>query len=80
MKDPKAACQITVPPDWGLLPDSTRAAVFQHATTAIAVVLVFYGQCGVTFRPVPANRIEGLAAGGSSGHDSANEVDCARLR
>jgi hypothetical protein len=50
VKDPKGVCQIAVPPDWDPLSENTGAAVFQDATTAIAVVT---SQAGQAFKPLP---------------------------
>ena len=50
VKDSKVVCQIAVPPDWDLLSENTSAAVFQDATTAIAVVT---SQAGQAFKPLP---------------------------
>jgi hypothetical protein len=49
VKDSRGACQIAVPPEWVPLGDNTGAAVFQDATTAIAVVT---SQPGQTFKPL----------------------------
>jgi hypothetical protein len=49
VKDSKSRCQIMVPPEWVPLAENTGAAVFQDATTAIAVVT---SQPGQTFRPL----------------------------
>ena len=50
VKDVKGLCQIAVPPDWDPLFENTGAAVFQNATTAIAVVT---SQAGQAFKPLP---------------------------
>lgn len=50
VKDSKSACQIGVPPEWVPLTDSAGAAVFQDATTAIAIVT---SQPGQAFKPMP---------------------------
>ena len=50
VKDSKGVCQIAVPPDWDPLSENTGAAVFQDATTAIAVVT---SQAGQAFKPLP---------------------------
>ncbi|MGP8247329.1 MAG: hypothetical protein ACLQVN_22795 [Bryobacteraceae bacterium] len=49
IKDSKGACQIAVPPEWVPFADSTGAAVFEDATTAIAVVT---SQPGQVFKPM----------------------------
>ena len=49
IKDVKGVCQIMVPPDWEPLSGSAGAAVFQGATTAIAVVT---SQPGQAFQPL----------------------------
>lgn len=48
-KDSKGACQIAVPPEWVPLADTAGAAVFQDASTAIAVVT---SQPGQAFKPM----------------------------
>jgi hypothetical protein len=50
VKDSKGVCQIAVPPEWVPYHDNTGAAVFQDATTAIAVVT---SQPGQVFKPMP---------------------------
>src|SRR5260370_3370015 len=50
VKNSKGVCQIAVPPDWDPLSENTGAAVFQDATTAIAVVT---NQAGPAFKPLP---------------------------
>ena len=49
IQDAKAACQIAVPPEWVSFGDKTGAAVFNEATTAIAVVT---SQPGQDFKPL----------------------------
>jgi len=49
LKDSKGVCQIAVPPDWEPLPETTGAAMFHDATTAIAVVT---SQAGQVFKPL----------------------------
>jgi hypothetical protein len=49
VKDSKGACQIAVPPEWVPFAESTGAAVFQDAATAIAVVT---SQPGQVFKPM----------------------------
>jgi len=50
VKDSKGLCQIAVPPEFVPLGDNTGAAVFQDATTAIAVVT---SQAGQAYKPLP---------------------------
>jgi len=50
VKDSKGICQIAVPPEWEPLSETTGAAVFQDAPTAIAVVT---SQAGQAFKPLP---------------------------
>lgn len=54
VKDSKDACQIAVPPDWVPFTDSSGAAVFRDATTAIAVVT---SQPGQTFKPLSESQL-----------------------
>lgn len=49
IKDSKGACQITVPDDWTQSSDTSSAAVFKDASTAIAVVT---SQPGQTVKPL----------------------------
>ncbi|HVP47183.1 MAG TPA: hypothetical protein VMT32_11390 [Bryobacteraceae bacterium] len=49
VKDSKGLCQIAVPPDWEPLSESSGAAVFREATTAIAVAT---SQPGQAFKPL----------------------------
>jgi hypothetical protein len=44
IKDSKGVCQITVPDDWNQSTDTSSAAVFKDASTAIAVVTSQPGQ------------------------------------
>ena len=55
VKDSKGVCQITVPPGWVPLSESSGAAVFHDATTAIAVVT---SQPGQAFRPLPESMVK----------------------
>jgi hypothetical protein len=50
LKDAKGTCQISVPPEWVPFSESSGAAVFHDATTAIAVVT---SQPGQAFKPMP---------------------------
>ena len=44
VKDPKATCQIAVPPEWTPWSNNTGAAVYLETTTALAVVTNQPGQ------------------------------------
>jgi hypothetical protein len=55
IKDAKAVCQISVPPDWVPLGDNAGAAVFHDSTTAIAVVT---SQPGQEFKPLNATLLK----------------------
>ena len=50
VKDSKGVCQIAVPPEWVPYTEHTGAAVFEDATTALAVVT---SQPGQVFKPMP---------------------------
>ncbi len=49
IRDPKAACQIAVPPDWSPFSEAGGAAIFHDPSTAIAVVT---SQPGQVFKPL----------------------------
>jgi hypothetical protein len=55
VRDSKDACQIAVPPDWVPFTDSSGAAVFHDATTAIAVVT---SQPGQIFKPLSESQLK----------------------
>ncbi|MEO8592259.1 MAG: hypothetical protein ABI759_02960 [Candidatus Solibacter sp.] len=48
IQDAKGTCQVAVPPEWTAFGEKNGAAVFQDATTAIAVVT---SQPGQDFKP-----------------------------
>lgn len=52
LRDPKGACQISIPPDWVPFSDSGGSAVYRDAGTGIAVVT---SQPGQAFKPLPAS-------------------------
>jgi hypothetical protein len=55
VKDSKGLCQIEVPPDWVPLSQTSGAAVYHDATTAIAVVT---SQPGQAFKTLPASLLK----------------------
>jgi len=55
VKDPKGACQITVPEAWDSPSDQASWAVLRDATTAIAVVT---SQPGQVFKPLPESLLK----------------------
>jgi hypothetical protein len=57
VKDPKGACQITVPEAWDSSSDHAGSAVLRDATTAIAVVT---SQPGQAFKPIPESLLRVL--------------------
>jgi hypothetical protein len=57
LKDPKGACQITVPEAWNSSSEQAGWAVLRDATTAIAVVT---SQPGQAFKPLPESLLKML--------------------
>jgi len=57
LKDPKGACQITVPEAWNSSSEQAGWAVLRDATTAIAVVT---SQTGQAFKPLPESLLKML--------------------
>src|SRR5690242_19931221 len=55
VKDGKNACQIAVPPEWVPFSESSGAAVFHDASTAIAVVT---SQPGQAFKPLTDSMVK----------------------
>lgn len=55
LRDPKSACQISIPPDWVPFSDSGGSAVFRDAGTAIAVVT---SQPSQPFKPLPPSIVK----------------------
>jgi hypothetical protein len=53
--DNKATCRIAVPPEWAALGESSGAAVFHDAATAIAVVT---SQAGQEYKPLNATLLK----------------------
>lgn len=57
IKDSKGLCQIAVPANWTPGAENTGSAVFEDASTAIAVVT---SQPGQTFKPIAESMLRGM--------------------